>query len=82
MKLKMSPSKVGPVQFLMSEACLLPASFPPGDTIAWQHNDWEFFSTQGFNCGKGHVGVEGERRERTEQSPPTRLWNRPFQNWN
>lgn len=77
MKLKMSPSKVGPVRFLMSQACLLPASFPPGDTIAWQRNDWEFSSTQGFNDGKGHV--EGER---TKRSPPTCLWNRPFQNWN
>lgn len=61
---KVSPSKVGPVLFLLSQACLLSAGFPPGDTIAGQHNDWEFSYTLGFNCGKGQVEVEVERRDR------------------
>lgn len=55
---------MGPVLFLLSQACLLSAGFPLGDTIARQHNDWEFSYTQGFNCGKGQVEVEVERRER------------------
>lgn len=54
-KSKISPSKVGPSQLLMSKACLLRASFPPWDTVAGQLNDWEFFHTQGFNLGEGQV---------------------------